>query len=59
MRAEQWRRVTDKVITIEQAAGLCCNDYPSINMRASASRIDFIDSTQKTRINAIFLTESY
>ena len=55
MRAEQCRCVTDKVITIEQAYD--SNDYPSVNTRASG--VDFIGSTQKTRINAIFLTESY
>ena len=33
--------------------GLCCDDYPSVNTRDG--RIDFIGSTQKTRINAIFL----
>ena len=36
---------------------LFCNDYPSVNTRASG--VDFIGSTQKIRINAIFLTESY
>ena len=55
MRAEQWRCVTDKVITIEQAYAV--TTIPSVNTRAS--RIDLIGSTQKTRINAIFLTESY
>ena len=32
--------------------GLCGNDYPSVNARVT--RVDLIDSTQKTRINAIF-----
>ena len=53
MRAEQWQRVTDKVITIEQAYAI----NPSVNTRPT--HVDGIGSTQKTRINAMFLMESY
>ena len=52
MRAEQWRRVTDKVNRLKS-----CSDYPSVNTRAT--QVDCIGSTQKTRINALFLTELY
>ena len=53
VRAEQWQRVTDKVINIEQAYAV----NPSENTRPT--RVDCIGSTQKTRINAMFLMESY
>ena len=56
MLAEQWRRVTDKVITIEQAYAVTTIGPTSVNTQVT--RVDCIGSTQKTRINAIFLTES-
>ena len=40
---EQWRRVTDKVITSYPTC-LCCNDYPSVN-----TRVELTSSLRKSK----------
>ena len=53
VRAEQWRRVMDKVITMELAHAV------NLSVNTRPTRVDGIGSTQKTRITAMFLMESY
>ena len=48
--AEQWRCVTDKVITIEQS-GLCCNDYPIV--KAAQSELNESDGRPHRRRNSV------